>query len=138
MKWFKFFFEQFVTITAFIVTIVGITFLFDPKEYIPGYVLVQIALVGFLSTLPSVVFISKEEYTKKSYIIRTIIHFILLNIIVLSVGYAFDFYNSLIGGISVFITILIIYVIVTVSQLVFNKNEADKINKILLGTRDEE
>lgn len=138
MKNVKFLFDQFVTITTFIVVVLGVLFLFVEDEYIPRYSFIKIIGCGLLSTLPSIVFISKNEYGVKGYIVRTIIHFVLLNIVVLVCGYLFDYYNTFSEGVMVFITILIVTIIVHATQFLFDKNEAAKINKVLEDISDKE
>lgn len=138
MKNIKFLFDQFVTITAFIVIVLGIIHLFTEDGYISSNSLIQIAGCGLLSTLPSVVYISKNEYSTKEYVIRAIIHYILLNIVVLSFGYVFNYYSTFNDGMIVFITILIVFICVHLSQIIFNKSEANKINKVLEDISDKE
>jgi hypothetical protein len=54
------------------------------------YMPFQILLVSLLTTLATLVYVSKKELSNKEIIIRGVIHFILLLIIVYTLGYFFN------------------------------------------------
>lgn len=90
-----------------------------------------VMLTGVLGALPSLLFYFKKEPTRKQFLIRIIIHFILIVMLILTEGKLVGWYSNLVEGLSIFASILAIYVLVWFITYRANKNTAKNINKAL-------
>lgn len=90
-----------------------------------------IILTGVLGALPSFLFYFKKEPTRKQFLIRTIIHFVLIVALILTEGKLVGWYSDLGEGLSSFVAILAIYVLVWLATYLTGKNTAKGINKAL-------
>lgn len=105
-------------------TVVGV------KEY-PAYFPWQIMFTGFLTALPSFMFYFKEEPSKKQFLFRTAIHFILIEFIVLIEGKLVGWYSTPGYALIMFFMIAFVYIIVFLYSYFVLKGTADSINKAL-------
>lgn len=127
----KLVFEQFLMITVGVLLGTSILFLIDGQEVIPVYYPFEIIFIGFVTSLLSFMYYFKKEPTKKQFIIRVIIHFILLVIVVIGLGAMLNFYDSFEGALIVFVVILFVYAFVWIASAIINKKTSDEINEAL-------
>ena len=100
--------------------------------------LLSIVLTGAVCSVVTVLLLCKENISKKAYLIRVIIHCILLYGVVILFGKFFAWYTKLDGFILVTIIYFLVYVFVWVATRFFQKQDDNKINKALGDIRDEE
>lgn len=97
-----------------------------------------IMLTGLLTALPSILLYFKTEPTKKQFIIRVIIHFIIIESIVMVEGVLFKWYTSLFEAILIFGMIIIVYVLVWLFSYITNLSTAKGINEALKRFNNED
>lgn len=124
--------NQFLQITALIFIGLGLSFLIS-KPVLTYKFIIEVVLVGFLSTIPTVLFL----IPKLKFILKIIIHYILLNIIVLTSAYLFGYIEGN-GIIFLMIFIFIVYVLIWLLEYFVNVQEANDINNALEKIIDEE
>lgn len=104
-------FAQFFLITVLVLLATGIVFLISqyPVSWLyPFYVLG----CGFFGAVPSLVFYSKKQMTRRAFWIRVILHFILLSAVIMLFSYLFQVYTTPLGALWVFLTFFLIYLTV--------------------------
>ncbi len=120
--------------TCLLMAVVGISFAAETRM---GYEAFFSPLIfAALATLPSLVHYSKEELTFKKSIIRQIIHFILLELIVLSLLALTKQIKSFQMGFALALAILLVDVTVNLVLWISSKRTAREFNaalKILQG-----
>ena len=104
---------QFLLITVGMLLGIGLMNVFT-RDYndLPWFFPFEILAVALSTALASLVYLSKNELSKKGMMIRQIIHFILLLVIVYSYGYLFKWWSELSGIFIVGAIFLGIYAIV--------------------------
>ena len=98
---------------------------------LPWFFPFEILAVALSTALASLVYLSKNELSKKGMMIRQIIHFILLLVIVYSFGYLFKWWSELSGILIVGAIFLGIYAIVFIVTYRMEKKDSFKINEAL-------
>lgn len=91
----------------------------------------QILGVSALTALCSLVYYGKYDMSRKEFIVRIIIHFILISIVVLGFGYLASWYDSIEGALGVFFVFIIVYVFVWIMSFISDKKTSDNINEAL-------
>ena len=91
----------------------------------------KVMLTGFVGAIPSFLFYFKKEPTKKQFLIRIIIHFILIETSIMLLGILFDWYNTFWGGLIIFAAIFLVYAFVWFFSIRMNTSMADDINSAL-------
>ncbi len=91
----------------------------------------QIAFFALCADLPFVVYCSKKELSRKSWWIRTAVHTVLLEFILLLVGAKFEMYSGFWGGIIFFFIVLAVDLFVRMISYINDKGTADEINEHL-------
>ena len=121
----------FVTISTAVTLAVGLfTIILSPDVSFGPEIFFQIILTGILMDLPLIIFYSKKEPSKKSMLIRQIVHPLVLIGILASLSFWFGWLdiNKPIGFLFLFLEFSIIYVAVSSVLFLVSKREANKIN----------
>ncbi|PHV69303.1 hypothetical protein CS063_16445 [Sporanaerobium hydrogeniformans] len=107
-----------------------ITFLI-PEARFGVEILWQIISISLLSSLLSIVFYSQRELSKRESIVRQGIHYILINMILISSGYYFEWFKfSEVRKLIIFIAlVLVVYMSVRIGIFVSEQKEANKLNE---------
>ena len=123
---------QFLLITVGMLLGIGLmnVFLRDYND-LPWFFPFEILAVALSTALASLVYLSKNELSKKGMMIRQIIHFILLLVIVYSYGYLFKWWSELSGILIVGAIFLGIYAIVFIVTYRMERKDSFKINEAL-------
>ncbi len=103
-----------------------------------GYYPLLIIFTGFLSSLPTCLLWFREEPTKRQCYVRMVLHFIVVEMIVLLEGFLFGWYYNLADGIKLAGMVALVFVIVYVYSYFANKDTANAINEALAGFWQEE
>lgn len=138
----KFLFVQFLMIATGIIGVMSLEGIFyhfkggtfSLKWYHPASVIIA----AFFCSIPSMFLLDHDEWSRKKYITRIIIHTVVLYAIVAGMGYIFNWYSELSGFICLTIGYFLVYAFVWISSLWIGKREANKINAALDNIRDEE
>ena len=127
-----------IVITHFFIISTGVLFiislsnlLFAGSEPLPPELPWQIFLTGILGALPSFLFYFKNEPTKNQFRVRTVIHFIVIETVVMTEGAFFGWYESFIDGLILFAVILAVYLFVWAYSYFMNMHLAKDINAAL-------
>lgn len=115
--------------------IVLVTALLNPTYELSSKIIMLIALFALLSDLTAIVFWSKKELSDKSRITRRVLHFVLIEIIVLFFGNILGFASGVTQNIIFGFEILGIYAIVCWIDWLIDKKTADDINDKLKKMR---
>ena len=123
---------QFLLITVGMLLGIGLmnVFTMDYND-LPWFFPFEILAVALSTALASLVYLSKNELSKKGMMIRQIIHLILLLVIVYSFGYLFKWWSELSGIFIVGAIFLGIYAIVFIVIYRMEKKDSFKINEAL-------
>ena len=127
-----------LVITHFFIISTGVLFiislsnlLFAGSEPLSPELPWQIFLTGILGALPSFLFYFKNEPTKNQFRVRTVIHFIVIETVVMTEGAFFGWYGNFVGALVLFVVILAVYLFVWVYSYFMNMHLAKDINAAL-------
>lgn len=124
--------SHFFIISTGVLFIVSLSnLLFDGNEPLSPEVPWQILLTGILGALPTFLFHFKNEPTKTQFKVRTIIHFFVIEAIVMTEGALFEWYESFVGALVFFGVVLAVYLFVWAYSYFMNMNLAKDINAAL-------
>ncbi|MGN0695162.1 MAG: DUF3021 family protein [Oscillospiraceae bacterium] len=104
---------------------------------------IEVSFLGYAgifslcADLPSLVYLSDKELTKKGWWIRTAVHTVLLEIVLLTVGYKLGMYSGILGFALFFMMVLLIDAIVRIITYINDISTAEKINGQLKKRRGE-
>lgn len=102
------------------------------------YTILSIIFTGFISSLPSLVFVTEEAVTPKQFRITICLHFISTWAMVTVAAFLFQWCSNLLGYASIFVSFLLIYVFVwVVIKWIYSKEEKE-INSALKDIQDED
>lgn len=87
----------------------------------------EVAVFSFLACLPTTIYCSKSQ----NVLVKTILHTIFLEVILLTAGYQIGMYQDFLGGIFFFITIIIVDILVRLFNYINDCRMAIEINKAL-------
>lgn len=93
------------------------------------------AIFSVCADLPSMVYYSKKELSRKQWWLRTAIHTMLVEMVLLTAGHCFGMYSGVGGFILFFFVILAVDMIVRLVSYLNDKNTADEINARLRQER---
>lgn len=105
--------------------------LFEGNEPLSPELPWEIFLTGILGALPSFLFSFKNEPTKKQFRVRTVIHFIVIETVVMTEGALFGWYGGLADALVLFVVILAVYLFVWAYSYFMNMHLARDINAAL-------
>lgn len=134
MKKFCFVMNCFAIITCCVVAAVAVfTTVIYPVEKISPYITWQILLVSFLSAVSTLIYPWDKEYKKNDFRIRVVLHYIIINIIVLGFGILFDWYatDNMLNIIVMVIMIAVIFAVVSVVSWKKSEQDAKVMNENL-------
>lgn len=133
-----------LVVTHFFIITVGVLFitslsnLIEGNKTIPSELPWQIILTGIIGAVPSFIFYFKKEPTKKQFRIRCIIHFIVIETLVMTEGALFCWYEEFLEAMVMFSIILLIYIFVWVYSYLMNLTLANDINNALKRINENE
>lgn len=117
MKKIRFLFEIFSMVTACVVVAVAVfTTVVDPADTLDPMILWQIPAVSFLCSLGSLIYPWDRTPGKRAMGIRIVLHYLLINVIVMLCGFWFQWYQiTHLGSVLVMLfTIAVIFALVSV------------------------
>ncbi len=133
-----------LVISHFFMITVGVLFCTSAANLVyedityPAWYTWMIMLTGVVGALPTLLFYFKEEPTRKQFIVRVILHYIVIEILIMTLGYIFGWYSDFIGGLIIFGMILIVYGFVWFFSILTDINSARGINDALAKMNDED
>lgn len=139
MKFLRLFLSFFCTITTAIVFVMELNIMTADDPIISKYIFVQILLAGFATSLVTSLGFSFDFKSKKSAVIASAIHYLVLCAVMVGLGVWFGWMQFNVDDIiSMALSVAIVYVIVFVISYILMKKEADELNKALKERNKEE
>lgn len=100
--------------------------------------LCQAALFALVADAPLAVFISNSELSQKQMWIRIIVHGVILECVLVPIGYFIGMWGGVGGGFAFFFSVLAVDVIMHLLQYLNKRTISDRINKQLKSRREEQ
>jgi len=122
-----------------VICVEGIVYhLLGDEPVFSWYLPLSVLLTGFSCAVPTVLLLGHEGLSPGAFLIRLMIHMILLYGIVVAMGYVFSWYSKLDGFLFVTGGYFFVYIFVWASNIWLNKQNAKKINEALKSIQDED
>ena len=95
----------------------------------------EIALVSLISAVLSALIYTKENDSKKKAKIKNIIHYLLINMLIVTSAYIFDWISNNYITETLFLVFLVSFVYILVAFMLYKKDSktADELNKKTFG-----
>lgn len=90
-----------------------------------------IMLTGIIGAIPSALFFFKKEPSKNQFRLRLLIHYVVIEAIIMTEGFILKWYESFAEGLLIFAIVLLVYIIVFAYTYFVAFNTAHSINKAL-------
>ena len=107
-------------------------------ESIPPNYPWMVLLSGIAGAIPTLLFYFRSEPTKKQFIVRAILHFIVIVTLIMTLGFVFGWYTNLLEGLIILGVILAVYASVWFLSYKLNASQAKNINDALNRINDDE
>lgn len=116
-----------------VITVAVFTSLINPMERIEAVILWQIPVVSAVLTLVSLIYPWDRPMGKLEIAVRTAVHYVLINMIVLGAGVVFDWYNpkSWRSVVAMLVSIALIFVLVDCISWKRSARDAKRMNENL-------
>ncbi|MDD2993168.1 MAG: DUF3021 domain-containing protein [Pygmaiobacter sp.] len=102
------------------------------QAFLTGATEWQVLIAGLLCGVVTAVLIPGESKTRREWITRFCVHYLLINAIILGCGALFGWYTvTPVGVVYMMITVALVYVAVATMTYLRNKSTAEKINERL-------
>lgn len=121
----------FVSIACICASMALIGMVFEPEIRFGYEAFLSPLIFGAVAAIPSLVQYSKKDLTLKQTAFRNVLHFILLEVVILSVTYFMGIITSVSMAVSLCFSIFIIYLVVTIVIWVNDKRIAKEFNDAL-------
>lgn len=130
--------RDYLTIFAIIViTVTVLRQIFIPNEYLRLTDIFIFMLCALAGDLPSLIFYSSRELSEKEMRLRIIIHFMVLEAVILILARVMGWVNGIVNTVFLAIQIALIYIIMRYISLMDDRKIANSINKKLKALKDE-
>lgn len=139
----KLIFQQTLMISSGILFGLGIQamirYFAEGQEYFTWqwYIPLTVVLTGFLTSLPSLIYLSDEKKEGKQTG-KVILHFLAVGAMVSLAAYLFDWYETIYEYLIILLMYVLIYNFVWIGTMWIRKSDDRKINEALADIRDEE
>ncbi|MDK2807622.1 MAG: hypothetical protein PWP24_355 [Clostridiales bacterium] len=131
-------FDYFVIVTGSLFGTVAYCAVLEPDAVFTLDYFIWIFIFSAMGDLPLLLFYSKKELTEKEFRGRMLLHFIVLEIVLLVAAYQMDMYHTLPGGIYFAGIVAIVYGLVRFVGHQIDCKTALKMNERLFRIRDKE
>ena len=128
--------EHFFMITVGVLFFTSLGFI--GTETIPSFYPWMVLLSSALGSVPTLLFYFKTEPTKKQFIVRVILHFVVIVTLIMTLGFIFSWYTDFFEGLIIFGMILAVYASVWFLSYKLNVSMANNINDALNRLNDDE
>lgn len=130
MKYISEFIKYFCYITTGIVIVTGITVL--PFGTIPADLLLQSVLAGLITALVTTFFLTGEPKSKKDMFLRFGLHYVSLCVIMVIIGFSFNWIpRDILGVIFMVASVGAVYIFTALSYMFTSQKEVKELNKAL-------
>lgn len=130
MKYISEFIKYFCYITTGIVIVSGITVL--PNEMIRSATILQSVFAGAITALVTTILLTGEPKSKKDMFLRLTFHYISLCVIMVIIGFSFNWIpHSIMGVIFMIAAVGVVYIFTALSYMFTSQKEIKELNKAL-------
>ena len=140
MSKFEFVLNKFYEITAWSLLASVVMTLISKSDMIPASLLWQIPVLSFLGALSSLIYPWDRSMTRKEFVIRIAIHYLIMNGIVLGGGSLFGWFDihEPLQVAMMALSVAIIFFIISLYSWTKGNREAQKLNQCLKKRNDNE
>ena len=140
MTKFEFVLNKFYEITAWSLLASVVMTLISKSDMIPSSLLWQIPLLSFLGALSSLIYPWDRSMTRKEFVIRIAIHYLIMNGIILGGGSLFGWFDihEPLQVAMMALSVAIIFFIISLYSWTKGNREAQKLNQRLKKRNDNE
>ena len=140
MTKFEFVLNKFYEITAWSLLASVVMTLISKSDMIPSSLLWQIPLLSFLGALSSLIYPWDRSMTRKEFVIRIAIHYLIMNGIILGGGGFFGWFDihERLQVAMMALSVAIIFFIISLYSWTKGNREAQKLNQRLKKRNDNE
>ena len=140
MSKFEFVLNKFYEITAWSLLASVVMTLISKSDMIPSSLLWQIPLLSFLGALSSLIYPWDRSMTRKEFVIRIAIHYLIMNGIILGGGGFFGWFDihEPLQVAMMALSVAIIFFIISLYSWTKGNREAQKLNQRLKKRNDNE
>ena len=140
MTKFEFVLNKFYEITAWSLLAAVVMTLISKSDMIPASLLWQIPLLSFLGALSSLIYPWDRSMTRKEFVIRIAIHYLIMNGIILGGGSLFGWFDihEPLQVAMMALSVAIIFFIISLYSWTKGNREAQKLNQRLKKRNDNE
>lgn len=108
---------------------------FYPERVFGLDYLAKMLLFSLAGDLPILVFCSGKELSQQEWMVRMILHFVLLEVVLMTFGGIWGLYETFIEGIAFFLIVLLVYIGVRLIVFSDDSRQAEQMNKALLNKK---
>lgn len=135
----KMIFQQTMMVSFGIVMCMGIEgIVYRADVVFRWYHPISIVITGLLCSFASLILYFEHEVPRRKYVGRIILHFALLFVMVMGLGWLFKWYTKPDGAIFLAVLFFGVYIFVWVASFWMGSFDQKKINSALDGIRDDE
>ena len=140
MTKFEFVLNKFYEITAWSLLASVVMTLISKSDMVPASLLWQIPLLSFLGALSSLIYPWDRSMTRKEFVIRIAIHYLIMNGIILGGGSLFGWFDihEPLQVAMMALSVAIIFFIISLYSWTKGNREAQKLNQCLKKRNDNE
>jgi sensor c-di-GMP phosphodiesterase-like protein len=117
--------------------IILLTALLNPSHAFTSKTVFLTALFALAGDIPSLVYYSRKELSHKSRCIRTVIHFLLLEVVIVTLGNILGQVSGIARSAMLALEVLLIYALVILITWLIDRKTAKNINQQLENMRAE-
>lgn len=130
MKFLSELIKYFCYITTGIVLVSGVSTM--GNDAVPGITLLQTLLAGGVTALITTVLLSGEPKSKKDMFIRLGLHYVLLCVVMIVIGFWFRWVpRDWLGALFMIASVAVVYLFTTVSYVITSRREVNEMNRAL-------
>lgn len=108
---------------------------FYPERVFGLDYLAKMLLFSLAGDLPILVFCSGKELSQQEWMGRMILHFVLLEVVLMTFGGIWGLYETFIEGIAFFLIVLLVYIGVRLIVFSDDSRQAEQMNQALLNKK---
>lgn len=108
---------------------------FYPERVFGLDYLAKMLLFSLAGDLPILVFCSSKELSQQEWMVRMILHFVLLEVVLMTFGGIWGLYETFIEGIAFFLIVFLVYIGVRLIVFSDDSRQAEQMNKALLNKK---
>jgi hypothetical protein len=111
--------------------------IFSPNEYIELKSIYIYMICSLIGDLPTLIFYSSKEISEKQMRVRRVIHFMVLEVVLLTWANVMGLLRGSLNTISLAVQIAVVYVLIRILSWIDDRKAANRINEKLKAIKDE-